>query len=164
MTKQLLLEGRDWSNDIKKSVRNISIHPRYQHSLQTEIFDRINVIFNPIYNEMFMLVYMYIHEPISFFFFCFKLFSRKMSHSLSYKEDKCVSKTCPTSKNTKRGLIRNTTKDCNIQEYLITMNLKTKQPSGKFYETFWGQNFRLFSFTKQVCLFISYFSLIFKIL
>lgn len=28
-----------------------------------------------------------------------------MSHSLSYKEDKCVSKTCQTSKNTKRGII-----------------------------------------------------------
>lgn len=27
-----------------------------------------------------------------------------MSHSLSYKEDKCVSKTCQTSKNTKRGI------------------------------------------------------------
>lgn len=27
-----------------------------------------------------------------------------MSHSLSYKEDKCVSKTFQTSKNTKRGI------------------------------------------------------------
>lgn len=27
-----------------------------------------------------------------------------MSHSLSYKEDKCVSKTYQTSKNTKRGI------------------------------------------------------------
>lgn len=163
MTKRLLLEGRDWSNDIKK----VLVTFQYTHVINTLYKQKslTGLTSSSIQSTMkcsCQFTCTFTNQYL--FFFCFKLFSRKMSHSLSYKEDKCVSKTCPTSKNTKRGLIRNTTKDCNIQEYLITMNLKTKQPSGKFYETFWGQNFRLFSFTKQVCLFISYFSLIFKIL
>lgn len=74
---------------------------------------------------------MYIHETISFFF------------ALNYSQEKLVTvclirkinvcqKRVKLKKTRNAGLIRNTPKDCNIQVYLITMNLKTKQPIGKF--------------------------------
>lgn len=103
MTKRLLLEGRDWSNDIKKKVletfqythvintlyKQKSLHGLTLSSIQSTI--KCSCQFTCTFMKQYL-------------FFCFKLFSRKMSHSLSYKEDKCVSKTCQTSKNTKRGI------------------------------------------------------------
>lgn len=146
MTKRLLLEGRDWSNDIKK----VLVTFQYTHVINTLYKQKslhgltLSSIQSTI--KMFLLVYMYIHETISSFFF-----------ALNYSQEKWVTVCLIRKINVcqKRVKLHETRDWFEIpQKTAISRCIwlqwiwKQNNPLGNFDETFWGQNFRLFSFTQ----------------